>query len=111
MAIDSVSVPRALNQILPAGGPDILQRQDIPQIFGRICDREPVIINPPLVAFDVLRGAIGFLQPEAQKGLGTLRTLLGNEFFCTPEEVARLEEMFAFKLESLESFLRRYIGS
>jgi uncharacterized protein YbjT (DUF2867 family) len=110
IAIDSVTVAGAKNQILAVGGPDILQRQDIPQIFGRLFNREPAIINPPLIAFDGIRSAIGFLQPQTQKALGTLRTLLANEFFCTPSEVAQLEEIFDMKLESLESFLRRYVG-
>jgi uncharacterized protein YbjT (DUF2867 family) len=111
IAIDSVTVAGAKNQILAVGGPDILQRQDIPQIFGRLFNREPAIINPPLIAFDGIRSAIGLLQPQTQKALGTLRTLLANEFFCTPGEVAQLEEIFDMKLESLESFLRRYVGS
>jgi uncharacterized protein YbjT (DUF2867 family) len=110
IAIDSVTVAGAKNQILAVGGPDILQRQDVPQIFGRLFNREPVIINPPLIAFDGIRSAIGLLQPQAQKALGTLRTLLANEFFCTPSEVAQLEEIFDMKLESIESFLRRYVG-
>ncbi|PSB02596.1 SDR family oxidoreductase [Merismopedia glauca] len=110
IAIDSVTVPGAKNQVLAVGGADILQRQDIPRIFGRLFNREPIIINPPLVAFDGIRSAIGFLQPQTQKALGTLRTLLANEFFCTPGEVAQLEEMFDMKLESLDSFLRRYVG-
>jgi hypothetical protein len=40
-----------------------------------------------------------------------LRTLLGNEFFCTPTEIATLEAVYNIKLESLESFLRRYLGA
>jgi hypothetical protein len=41
--------------------------------------------------------------------LGTLRVLLANEFFCTPEEIERLQSIFSIKLESLEDFVRRYL--
>jgi hypothetical protein len=37
--------------------------------------------------------------------------LLANEFFCTADEIVNLELIFNLKLESLESFLRRYLGS
>ncbi|HEY9851204.1 MAG TPA: SDR family oxidoreductase [Leptolyngbyaceae cyanobacterium] len=110
ITVDSVNVTAAKNQILPVGGPDILKREDIPRIFGRIFNREPMIINPPLFAFDGVRGLVGLANPNLQKSLGTFRTLLANEFFCTPAEIAKLESMFNFKLENLESFLRRYLG-
>jgi hypothetical protein len=51
------------------------------------------------------------LNADAEKNLGTLRVLLGNEFFCTPEEINNLEMMFDMKMEPLESFLRRYLGA
>ena len=110
IAVNSISNEAARNQILPVGGPEILHREDIPRIFGRILNREPVIINPPLLAFDAVRGLLGLVNPSVQKSLGTLRTVLGNEFFCTPDEIATLESMFHLKLETLESFLRRYLG-
>ena len=110
IAIDSVQVAGARNQTLAVGGPEILKREDIPQIFGRILDREPVIINPPLLAVDGLRNAIGLFNPTLRSSLGTLRTLLANEFFCTTAETERLETLFNLKLETLESFLRRYLG-
>lgn len=110
IAVDSPTVEGARNQILPVGGPDILNRDDIARIFGRLFNREPVIINPPLVIFDGLRNALGFVNPQAQKDLGTLRVLLGNEFFCSPEEVQKLESIYAMKMESLESFLRRNLS-
>ena len=110
MAVDSVTVANAQNQILPVGGPDILQRQDIPRIFGRLFNHEPIVINPPLFVFDGLRSAVGLVNPKAQTALGTLRTLLDNEFFCTPAEVQNLESIFNLKMESLESFLRRYVS-
>ncbi|HEY9909500.1 MAG TPA: hypothetical protein V6D18_18065, partial [Thermosynechococcaceae cyanobacterium] len=59
---------------------------------------------------DGLRGAIGLFNPSLRSNLGTLRTLLANEFFCTPIETERLESLFNLKLESLEIFLRRYLG-
>ena len=110
IAVDSVPVAGARNQIFPVGGPDVLKREDIPHIFGRIFNQEPIIINPPLFVFDGLRSVVGLLNPQAQKGFGTLRTLLANEFFCTPDEIANLESIYNLKLESLESFLRRYLG-
>ncbi len=108
--VDSVTVAAARNQIFPVGGPEILSREDIPEIFGRIFNKEPVVINPPLFAVDALRGALGFFNPQAQKALGTFRTLLANEFFCTNQEIAQLETIFNFQLETLESFLRRYLA-
>jgi len=110
IAAKSVSAPGAKNQVLPVGGPEILQRRDIPALFGRIFRSEPVIINPPLVAIDGLRSLVGFFNPEARRALGTFRTLLANEFYCTPAEVQRLEEIYAMRLETLETFIRRYIS-
>lgn len=110
IVVDSVTVEAAQNQILSVGGPEILTREDIPRILSRIFNREPLIINPPLLAVDGLRGALGFFNPQAQKALGTFRTLLANEFFCTREEIAKLETTFNFELETLESFLRRYLA-
>ena len=110
ITVDSVTIAGAHNQILPVGGPEILQRQDIPRILGRIFNQEPIIINPPLFLFDGVRSAVGLLNSQAQKALGTFRTLLANEFFCTPDEISHLESIFNLKLEPLESFLRRYLG-
>jgi len=111
IAVDSVTVEGARNQIFPVGGPDILKREDIPRIFSRIFNIDPIVINPPLFVIDGIRSAVGLVNPQAQKALGTFRTLLANEFFCTPDEIARLESVYDMKLESLESFLRRYLGS
>ena len=109
IAIDSVTVEGAKNQILPVGGPEILKRDDIPRIFGRIFKREPITINPPLMVLDTLRTGIGFFNRELERSLGTLRTLLANEFFCSEEEIANLESIYGLKLESLEDFLKRYL--
>lgn len=111
IAVDSVTVEGARNQIFPVGGPDVLKREDIPRIFGRLFNKEPIVINPPLLVLDGLRNAIGFANPQAKKSLGTFRTLLANEFFCTADEITNLELIYNLKLESLESFLRRYLGS
>lgn len=111
IAVDSVTVEGARNQIFPVGGPDVLKREDIPRIFSRLFNREPIIINPPLLVIDGIRNAIGFVNPQARKSLGTFRTLLANEFFCTSSEIANLEAIYNIKLESLESFLRRYLGT
>lgn len=110
MVVDSITTEAARNQILPVGGPEILLREDIPQIFGRIFNKEPVVINPPLFVIDGLRTALGLLDPQNKKALGTFRTLLANEFFCTHQETANLERIFDFKLETLENFLRRYLA-
>lgn len=111
MAVDSTSNADARNQIFAVGGPEILKREDIPQIFSRVYHSEPIIINPPLGVVDGLRSAIGLFNPDAQKVLGTFRTLLNNEFFCTPTEIERLESVYKIKLETLESFIRRYMGN
>ncbi len=110
IAIASTQIPAAKNQIFAVGGPDILKREDISRIFARLFNREPFIINPPLQLLDGLRMGIGLLNPQLNKSLGTLRTLLANEFFCTEDEIARLESTFGIKMESLESFLHRYVG-
>jgi len=110
MVVDCVDITAAQNQIFPVGGPEILMREDIPQIFGRIFNREPIIINPPLFLLDGLRSGLGLFNPEEQKNLGTFRTLLANEFFCTPEEIVNLESIFGLKLETLENFLSRYLA-
>lgn len=110
IAIASCQLETAKNQIFSVGGPDILLRKDIPQIFSRIFNREAITINPPLQLFDSLRMGLGLLNPQLNKSLGTLRTLLAHEFFCTQDEIARLESTFSLKMESLESFIRRYVG-
>jgi uncharacterized protein YbjT (DUF2867 family) len=110
MAVDSVAVPTARNQVLSVGGPEILSREDIPRIFGHIFNKEPIIINPPLFLIDGVRSALGFINPQGQNALGTFRTLLANEFFCKTEEIANLEAIFTIQLEPLESFLRRYLA-
>ncbi len=111
IAVDSVNVEGARNQIFPVGGPDVLKREDIPRIFGRIFNKDPIVINPPLLVLDGVRNAIGLANPQARKALGTFRTLLANEFFCTADQINNLELIYNLKLESLESFLRRYLGS
>ncbi len=111
IAVDSVYLEPAKNKIFAVGGPDILTREEIPQIFGRIFNKEPIIINPPLLVLDGIRSGLGLFNPELERSLGTLRTLLANEFFCTSEEIATLESVYDLKLESLEHFLRRYLGA
>ena len=110
IAIASCEIEAAKNQIFAVGGPDILKREDLPRIFSRLLRRDPIVINPPLQLFDGLRMGIGLINPQLNKSLGTLRTLLAHEFFCTQDEIARLESTFGLKMESLESFLRRYVG-
>lgn len=110
IAIQSPRVDGAHNQILAVGGPDILRREDIPRIFARFFQKEPVIINPPLWALDGFRSAIGLVDPNLQKDLGTLRVLLRNEFFCTLTQIQQLETLFNLKMESLDGFFQRYLG-
>jgi len=110
IAAKAVNVEAAYNQTIPVGGPEILQRQDIPKIFSQIFNRDPLVINSPLLVLDGLRAALGLFNPQAYQALGTLRTLLANEFYCTPEQVNQLEAMFNIEMESLESFLRRYLS-
>jgi uncharacterized protein YbjT (DUF2867 family) len=111
IAIASATTAAARNQILSVCGPEILQRSDIPRIFGRLFNREPMIINPPLLAVDGVRTVLGFINPRIGKALGTFRTLLANEFFCSKAEVEHLESIFNIKMETLETFLKRYIGT
>ncbi|QSJ15940.1 SDR family oxidoreductase [Nostoc sp. UHCC 0702] len=110
MVVDSITFESARNQILAVGGPEILLREDIPRIFSRVFSKEAIVINSPLFVVDGLRTTFGLFNPQAQKALGTYRTLLSNEFFCTKEETANLERIFNLQLESLESFLRRYLA-
>ncbi|HEY9664161.1 MAG TPA: SDR family oxidoreductase [Allocoleopsis sp.] len=110
IAVDAGAIAEARNQIFAVGGPEILTRSDIPRILGRVFNREPIVLNPPLITLDMVRSAVGWVNPEVRKALGTLRTLLANEFYCTPAEIARLESVFDFKLETVEHFLRRYLS-
>jgi uncharacterized protein YbjT (DUF2867 family) len=109
IAVESTLNIGARNRIFPVGGPDILKREDIPRIFGRLFNREPIIINPPLMVLDGIRGSIGLFNPTLYRGLGTLRVLVANEFYCTANETDTLETVYNLKLESLETFLRRYL--
>lgn len=109
IAIASVSKEGAFNQIIPVGGPEILKREDIVKIFAKLYKKDSFILNPPLLLVDGVRTLFGLVNPEIAKALGTLRTLLANEFFCTPEEVDRVEQIYDIKLESLEDFLTRYV--
>ncbi len=110
IAIAAVTAPSARNQILPVGGPDILQRQDIPRIFGQLFNRVPIVLPVPLLALDSVRTLVGMVNPQVQQSLGTLRALLANEFFCTTDQSNQLEAMIGIELESLEAFLRRYLS-
>lgn len=108
IAVASPTTAGALNQILPVGGPEILERGEIPKIFGRIFNRDPILINPPLMAIDGIRSMIGLISPGAKAALGTFRTLLAHDFYTTPTEVQHLESLYGLKLETLEHFIRRY---
>lgn len=109
IAAASATTAGARNQVFAVGGPEVLERGEIPKIFGRIFKKEPILLNPPLLAVDGIRTLVGFFNPGAKAALGTFRTLLAHEFYTTPAEVERLESVYGFKLEPLESFVRRYI--
>jgi uncharacterized protein YbjT (DUF2867 family) len=110
IAVDSVFLEAAHNQIFAVCGPEILERGDLPKIFGRIFRREVMLINPPLLVIDGLRSLLGLVNPQAKAALSTFRTLLANEFFCPSADINRLQATFNIKLEALETFLRRYLG-
>ena len=110
IVVDSMTLEAVRNRILPVGGPEILMREDIPKIMGGILNKQPLIINPPLFVLDTLRNAYGMFNPAGQTALGTFRTLLANEFFCTTEEINQLEAIFGFQLETLEHFLYRHLS-
>lgn len=110
IAIASTQIEEAKNQIFAVGGPDIFKREDIIRIFALLFKREPIVVNAPLQLLDGLRMGIGLINPQLNKSLGTLRTLIANEFFCTRDEITLLESTFGMKMESLESFLHRYVG-
>lgn len=70
----------------------MLNHEDIPRIFGRIFNKDQIII-----IFDGIINAVGLVNHQAQKNFGTLRVLLANEFFCTAYEVARLEQILILR--------------
>lgn len=109
IAVEASRRQAATNQILPVGGPEILQRGEIPQILGRILNRDPIILNLPLLAVDGVRNLTGWFSPETKAALGTLSVLLANEFYCTPAEIEQLQSLFNIQLERLEDFFRRYL--
>ncbi|MBP0006613.1 MAG: SDR family oxidoreductase [Cyanobacteria bacterium SBC] len=111
IAVDSVKVEAASHRIFAVGSPEIIARDEIPKIFGRVFNKEPIVLNVPLTVFDGVRTALGWVNPDLQQSLGTLRVLLANEFFCTSDEIHTLESTFGIHMESLESFLRRYLVS
>ena len=109
MAVNSATCAAARNQTFRVGGPDILKRADIPRLFGHLFQKEPFTIDVSLPIFDGLRGGLGLLDAELARDLGTFRTLLADEFFCTAEEIKLLESAYGLQLESVGAFLRRYI--
>lgn len=98
IAAASATTAGARNQVFAVGGPEVLERGEIPKIFGRIFKKEPILLNPPLLAVDGIRTLVGFFNPGAKAALGTFRTLLAHEFYTTPAEVERLESVYGFKL-------------
>ncbi len=109
IAILSTDLPEARRQIFSVGGPQILRRDQIPELLGRLFDREPFIVRVPLDVVDGGRFLLNWLDPELSQSLGTLRTLLAHEFYCTHEQISLLQNTFGLSLETLESYLRRYL--
>lgn len=107
IAIACPTTPAARNQVFAVGGPEVLERGEIVQMFSRIFNREPFFLNLPLLAVDGVRTAVGLFNPDLKSALGTFRTLLSNEFYCTPSEIDILESTFGLQMEPLESYLRR----
>ncbi|MEO1132454.1 MAG: SDR family oxidoreductase [Cyanobacteria bacterium J06639_1] len=103
-------IETARRQIFAVGGPEILRREEIPLLFGRLFDREPFVIRVPLTGFDMGRSLVSVFDPDLSRSLGTLRTLLAHEFYCTSADTDRLREVFDMPLESLEQYLRRYLN-
>ncbi len=110
IAIDSALLPETRDRIFAVGGPEIIAREEIPYIFGAILKEEPTIVKSPLMVVDGVRSVVGFFSSQTEETLGTFRVLLANEFFCTPQEVETVERIFNMKMESLESFMRRYFS-
>ncbi len=110
IAADSARNPRAQGQVLAVGGPAILRRAEIPMILGRAVGRSPFVVNLPLPLLDGARSLLSLVNPTLDASLGTLRTLVANEFFCPAAQVAQVESLYGFSMEALESFLRRSLG-
>ncbi len=102
-------IPAAHNQIFAVGGPQILRRDQIPLIVGRVVERDPWILPLPLEIVDGGRLLLGSINPTLFESLATLRTLLAHEFYCTPEDTSLIQSVFGMHLETLESYLRRYL--
>ncbi|NEP45185.1 MAG: hypothetical protein F6K35_40580 [Okeania sp. SIO2H7] len=110
IAIDSVMLPDARDRVFAVGGPEIISREEIPYILGAILKEEPTIIKSPLMVVDGMKNIVGLFSSQTEQSLGAFKVLLANEFFCTPQEVETVEKIFNIKMESLESFLRRYFS-
>ncbi|KGF72413.1 oxidoreductase [Neosynechococcus sphagnicola sy1] len=110
IAIAAPTTQGACNQIFAVGGPEVLHRGEIPKILGRVMQREPMVMQTPLLGFDSIRTVIGLFNPKTHAELGTLRVLLAHEFFCTTNEIEQLQAVFNLQLETLESFLHRSLN-
>ncbi len=100
-------LPTAQNQIFNVGGPQILRRDQIPTIVGRLLKRDLMTLTIPLELFDLSR----WLSPNAEfeQTLDTLRSLLAHEYFCSSDDIHQLQTTFGINLESLEQYLRRHL--
>ena len=100
--------PPLWRQILPVGDPVPLSRWDIIHLYQKLTQSQPMIIPLPLPVLDGVRWGLQWLQQTDD--LGTLRTLFSQEFICSEPEMQQLQEQLSIQLESLEQFLRRYLG-
>lgn len=108
IAVRSVSIAEARNRIFAVGGPEALRRDEISKIFEKLFNRSGMLINVPLEVFDGARALLRLFNPSLGRDLGTLRTLLANEYTCNSREV---QQVFGMDLESLHHFLRRNLST
>ncbi len=110
IALAAHKTPQAYHQIFPVASSQVLYRQDIPQIFGRFFNKQPMTIAVPQAAVDGAWTMLGFFNTEIKNELGTLRTLLTHECYAQAAEIEELEQTFGLYTENLETFLSRYFN-
>jgi uncharacterized protein YbjT (DUF2867 family) len=109
MAALAADLPAAQRAVIAVGGPQILRRDQIPTLISQLLNRDLWVLPIPLGVLDGGRSVLGVISEDLRLSLGTFRTLLAHEFFCTTEETDRLQSIFGFPLETLEAYLRRYL--
>ncbi|MDS3860038.1 SDR family oxidoreductase [Thermosynechococcaceae cyanobacterium BACA0444] len=110
IALAAPQTPAAYKQTFTVASSQVLYRQDVPQIFGRFFNKQPITINVPQGAVDGAWTMLGLFNAEIKNELGTLRTLLGHECYGQPQEIERMEQTFGLGSENLETFLSRHFN-